>query len=528
MIDHFKKIHSPKKQPRLRQAWSQSLFMFTLISALAISPFFNQAHAIVPFNIAVQMVPASFADLVDKVRPSVVSISTTKKSSSFWQEFRRHPSPKDSPFDDFFRKDSPFEDFFRRFFERESFQFNPDKFERESFQFNQGKPEHKASGLGSGFIINADGLIVTNHHVIEGADEIKATLNDGSKYSAKVLGHDAKTDLALLKIEADKPLPHVSFGDSDKARVGDWVIAVGNPFGFGGTFTVGIISARGRDIQSGPYDDFIQIDASINKGNSGGPLLNMDGEVIGINTAIYSPTGGNVGIGFAVPTSMAVPIIEQLQKHGSVERGWLGVQIQSVNEEIAESLGMQEAKGALVVKVLPGTPAEKAGILAGDVIIEVNGQSANSAKELSRIVANTAVGKPAKLSIWRHGSMKKLEVILGRMSGDETVTLGPDGKEESSDVLGLKLAEITEKTRQQYKLSEEVTGIIIVDIKEDSAADEAGLQRGDVIMMVNQKQVSTPDEVASRIEQATKADRKMVLLLINRQGSPRFMTVKIK
>jgi serine protease Do len=515
MIDNFKKIHSPLK----RQAWSLGVFMFAFISALSVTAFFNQAYAIVPLNVAVQMVPASFADLVDKVRPSVVSISTTKNASSFWQEFRRHPGPKDSPFEDFFRKDSPFEDFFRRFFERESFQFNQDK---------QGKPEHKASGLGSGFIIDAEGLIVTNHHVIEGADEIKATLNDGSKYSAKVLGSDAKTDLALLKIDVDKPLPYVSFGDSDKARVGDWVIAVGNPFGFGGTFTVGIISARGRDIQSGPYDDFIQIDASINKGNSGGPLLNMDGEVIGINTAIYSPTGGNVGIGFAVPTSMAVPVIEQLQEHGSVERGWLGVQIQSVNDEIAESLGMQETKGALVAKVLPGTPAEKAGILAGDVIFEVNGKSANSAKELSRIVANTAIGKAAKLSIWRHGSMKTLSVVLGRMSGEETVTLGPDGEEESSDVLGLKLAEITERTRQQYKLSEDVAGIIIVDIKADSQADKAGLQRGDVIMMVNQKQVSTPDEVVSRIEQATKAERKMVLLLINRQGSPRFMTVKIK
>jgi len=513
MIDNRQKIHSPLK----RQAWSQGVFMFALISALSISPFFNNAYAIVPLNVSVQMVPASFADLVEKVRPSVVSISTTKKSSSFWQEFRRQPGQKDLPFEDFFRKDSPFEDFFRRFFEKESFQLNQDKPE-----------EHKASGLGSGFLIHADGLIVTNHHVIEGADEIKATLNDGSKYSAKVLGHDAKTDLALLKIEADKPLPYVSFGDSDKARVGDWVIAVGNPFGFGGTFTVGIISARGRDIQSGPYDDFIQIDASINKGNSGGPLLNMDGEVIGINTAIYSPTGGNVGIGFAVPTSMAVPIIEQLQEHGSVERGWLGVQIQSVDDEIAESLGMSEAKGALVVKVLPETPAEKSGILAGDVIFEVNGKSANSAKELSLIVANTEIGKPAKLNILRHGSLKTVSVILGRMSGEETVTLGADGKEETSDIFGLKLAEITERTRQQYKLSEEVDGILILDIKADSPADKAGLQQGDVIMMVNQKQVSSPDEVVSRIELAIKADRKMVLLLINRQGSPRFMTVKVK
>lgn len=508
------KLTFPNLKPK---KWQRKIPMFALISALTLAPLFNPAHALVPIRAAaVQMIPASFAELVEKVRPAVVSISTTKKSDSLWQEFRRHPVPKDSPFDDFFKKDAPLDEFFRRFFERESFRLNKDR-------------HRKASGLGSGFLINATGLIVTNHHVIEGADEITATLNDRSKYTATVLGHDAKTDLALLQIETDKPLPFVSFGNSEQAQVGDWVIAVGNPFGFGGTFTAGIISARGRDIQSGPYDDFIQVDASINKGNSGGPLLNMDGEVIGINTAIYSPTGGNVGIGFAVPASMAIPIIEQLQKYGSVERGWLGVQIQSVDKDVAESLGLPEAKGALVVKVLPDTPAEKAGLLAGDVILEINGQTAEHAKDLSRIVANAAIGKPAQLNIWRHGSKKTLSVVLGRMDGGDSPTFtSKDGKEQADDTLGLKLAEITDRTRQQYKLSEEISGVIIIKVKTESPADEAGLQPGDVLLMVNQQQVATPKEVIEKVEQALKAERKMVLLLIDRQGTPRFMTVKIK
>ena len=507
--------------PKLKaNQWQKKVPLFALISTLSLAPLFNPVYALVPLQVAaVQMVPASFAELVEKVRPAVVSISTTKKSESLWQEFRRHPNPtpKDSPFDEFFKKDAPLDEFFRRFFERESFRLNKDK------------PRYKASGLGSGFLIEAKGLIVTNHHVIEGSDEITVTLNDRSKYTATVLGHDAKTDLALLKIEADKPLPFVSFGNSEQARVGDWVIAVGNPFGFGGTFTAGIISARGRDIQSGPYDDFIQVDASINKGNSGGPLLNMEGDVIGINTAIYSPTGGNVGIGFAVPASMAIPIIEQLQKYGSVKRGWLGVQIQSVDKDVAESLGMSEAKGALVVKVLPDTPAEKAGLLAGDVILEVNGQPAEHAKDLSRIVANAAIGKPAQLNIWRHGSKQTLNVVLGRMDGGDTPSFAAKGEEEQADdTLGLKLAAITDQNRQQYKLAEEMVGVVIIKVKTDSPADESGLQPGDVLMMVNQQQVATPKDVIEKVEKALKAERKMVLLLIDRQGTPRFITVKIK
>jgi serine protease Do len=495
------------------------LASIALISALSMPPVFDVAHAVVPTTraVAMQNLPSSFADLVEKVRPAVVTVATTQKADQFWHEFRRHPAPKDSPFE-FFPKDSPFDDFFRRFFERESFQLNRD--------VPQQRP--KKSGLGSGFIIDADGFIVTNHHVIEGAEEITVTLNDGNEYSATVVGDDAKTDLALLKIEANRPLPYITFGNSDKARVGDWVIAVGNPFGFGGTFTAGIISARGRDIQSGPYDDFIQVDASINRGNSGGPLLNLDGEVIGVNTAIYSPTGGNVGIGFAVPSSMAKPIIKQLRKHGSVERGWLGVQIQSVTKDIAESLGMANAKGALVVKVLPDTPAQKARILQGDVIFEVNGKTVKSAKALSRMIANAAVGKPVRLSVWRQGSKKIISVRLGRMAAEEPATLSRRGGQSSTDVLGLTLAKITKQTRQQYQLSEDVEGVVIVDVESGSPAAKKGLQVGDVIVTVNQQKVAMPDEVVEKVKQAVKANRRTVLLFIDRQGTQLFMAVKIR
>jgi len=485
---------------------------FALILALAMP---SLSIALPNQAVMTQSMPSSFADLVEQVRPAVVSIITTKKTKSLLQEFRHHRIPKNSPFEEFLPKNKQFDEFFRRFFERESFQMNRD-----------GQAD-KSSGLGSGFIFNADGLVVTNHHVIEGADEITVKLHDGSKHTATVIGHDAKTDLALLSITVNKPLPFLSFGNSDKARVGDWVIAVGNPFGFSETFTVGIISARGRDIQSGPYDDFIQIDASINKGNSGGPLLNRQGEVIGINTAIYSPTGGNVGIGFAVPSAIVEPVIEQLQEHGSVERGWLGVQIQSVSDEIADSLGMDNTEGALVIEVLPDTPAEKSDILAGDVIIEVNGKTVENAKKLSRMIADAKVGNVAKLTVWRHGSKKIINVTLGRMSGEKTIASTTQGEQPASDVLGLTLSEMTEQTRQQYELSDTLEGVVIVDVENNSQAAKTGLQAGDVIMMVNQNQVSRVEDVVREVEKATNAERKRVLLFINSKGTQQFVTVKI-
>ncbi len=464
--------------------WANKLAAIALISALTLP----LAHAEQPIRATV--IPASFADLVETARPAVVTIITTQ--AALKQEYRQHALP--------------FDEFFRRFFE-----------ERQSFQKN------KANGLGSGFIINAEGLVVTNHHVIEGADKITVKLNDGNEYLATVLGHDAKTDLALLKIKANKALPYISFGDSDKARVGDWVIAVGNPFGFGESFTAGIISARGRDIQSGPYDDFIQIDAPINKGNSGGPLLNMSGEVIGINTAIYSPNGGNVGIGFAVPSVMAASIIKQLEQHGSVERGWLGVEIQSITKDIANSLDLQQVSGALVANVLADTPAKKAGILPGDVIIEVNGKSIKNAKALSSLIANMEAGKSVELSIWRMGSKKTIKVILGQMSNK----IASNGEQDSVE-LGLTLDEITPQTRKQYQLSADLTGVLIVEVKEGSPAAEKGLKSGDVIMMVNQEKVSTPSGLIEKVKEAASAKRQTVLLLVNRQGRQYFVMLKIK
>ena len=496
--------------------YQQTVISLVLITTLT-PPIFNAAHAALPLAIATtQTIPASFADLVEKIRPAVVSIATRKtQSNTLREEYHRYPFSKELPFDKFFRHETPFDEFFRRFFERQS------------FQMNRGGSGIEMKGLGSGFIINAEGLIVTNHHVVKESDEITVTLGDGSEHPATVIGYDAKTDLALLKIKVDNSLPYISFGDSDKARVGDWVIAVGNPFGFGDTFTAGIISARGRDIQSGPYDDFIQIDAPINQGNSGGPLVNVSGEVIGINTAIYSPNGGNIGIGFAVPAAIAQPVIDELRENGHVERGWLGVQIQSVTEDIANSLGMANAQGALVAEVLPETPAKTAGILPGDVIMNVNDKPVEDAKALSRMIADTEAGKAVQLDIWRQGSKKSLSVVIGQMSDDKQPVLSQAG-EHSHEQLGLTLAEITAQARRQYQLSDEVNGVVIVDIKPASPADETGLKPGDVIIMVNQEPVSSPKEVVDQITQALQAQRQSILLLINRQGTQQFITLNLK
>ncbi|MDM8558669.1 DegQ family serine endoprotease [Candidatus Parabeggiatoa sp. HSG14] len=516
MIKNQVNIHSTTKSGQWIKkrvfSLSTQIASLALISALALPPVLNadEKGAVIPaYASTMQTMPASFAEVVEKVRPAVVSISVTTKSGPDWPEFRqfrRHP-----------KEDSPLDDFLRRFLE-----------EFEPFRKNGGLPRHpKASGVGSGFIIDADGFVVTNHHVIEGAGEITVTLNDGSKYSPKVVGHDAKTDLALLKVDAKKPLPYMSFGDSDKARVGDWVIAVGNPYGFGDTFTAGIISARGRDIQSGPYDDFIQVDAPINKGNSGGPLLNMNGEVIGINTAIYSPTGGNVGIGFSVPSSMAKSVLAQLRESGSVKRGWLGVQIQSITEDMAESLGLPETQGAMVAQVLPDTPAKKAGLIIGDVILEVNGKPVKTAKMLARLVGDAEVGKPAEFGIWRHGSKKTVNIVLGRMEGEEKVVVSQE-EQKSTDVVGFRLETITDTTRKQYKLADDIEGVVIVDVKNDSPAAEAGLKQGDVIIMVGQEKVATPEEVEQKVKEIVEAKRKAMLLLLKRQDSQQFVTVKMK
>ncbi|EIJ40988.1 periplasmic serine protease, Do/DeqQ family [Beggiatoa alba B18LD] len=482
-----------------------------VIAALGVTtPYIYGVHAESQNLSNFQTMPASFADLVEKVQPAVVSISISGKAtnSNFTMEFPEFP------------KGSPFEEFFRRFQEQQPYG------QREIPSPNT------ITALGSGFIISADGKVVTNYHVIKDANEIHVTLHDESKYTATIVGYDEKTDLALLQLDTKKNLPYVSFGDSNKTRVGDWVIAVGNPFGLGDTFTAGILSARGRDINSGPYDDFLQFDAPINRGNSGGPLFNNRGEVVGINTAIYSPTGGSVGIGFAIPANTANGIIEQLRDKGSVSRGWLGVQIQPLTDEIAESLGLSDTKGALVADLLPESPARTAGVKVGDVIIAVDGQVINQFKDLPRFIAKGKAGEVAKLTVWRGNQQQMIAVTLSNMPADTQQVASSsnrfDGETSTHDEVGLKLTALTEKARRQFQLSENTEGVLITDVANRSPAADVGLQAGDVIVMVGQVKVSNPAEVVAKIKEAEQTKRQSVLLLVDRRGDQRFITVKLQ
>jgi serine protease Do len=454
---------------------------------------------------AAKSAPESFADLAEKLLPSVVNISSTQVVRE-----DRGPQAPQLP------EGSPFGDSFREFFNR-----------------NQGAPR-RATSLGSGFIISTDGLVVTNNHVIDGADEITVTLSDDTQHSAELVGRDPKTDLALLRIDADRVLPAVPFGDSTKSRVGDWVVAIGNPFGLGGTVTAGIISARQRDINQGPYDSFIQTDASINRGNSGGPMFNMDGEVIGVNTAIFSPTGGSVGVGFSVPSSIVSRVISQLQQFGQTRRGWLGVRIQTVTDEIAESIGLDGTRGALVSSVTDKGPAEAGGIKAGDVILSFDSKPVDSMRELPRIVAETDIGKSVPVEVWRDERQQTVAIKIGEL--EEEVPLlastGPRGnavepEEAAIDDLGVSVTSITDEMRQQFNLPNELQGVVITAVEPNSAAAEKSLRPGDVIVEVSQEEVKTPGQIAEKIREARDADRSSVLLKINRNGDRRFVAVRI-
>jgi serine protease Do len=461
--------------------------------------------------------PESFADLAEELLPAVVNISTTQVI-----EGRNNPQMPQLP------PGSPFEEFFKEFLERNQ-------------QQHPNKRQRKATSLGSGFIIdtrkNGDAFVITNNHVIEGADEITVILQDNDRIKAELVGRDAKTDIAVLKIKSNRKMASVGFGNSDDARVGDWVVAIGNPFGLGGTVTAGIISARGRDIQSGPYDNFIQTDASINRGNSGGPLFNVDGKVIGINSAIYSPSGGSVGIGFAIPSSGAQPIINQLIKYGEVKRGWLGVHIQGVTEEIAETLGMKKAMGALVANLIKGGPAEKSNIKAGDVIIEFDGKPVPEMRKLPRIVAETEVDKPVKVIVWRDGKKVTVKVTIGRLDEDEVAAAtNPDedkkpvdkSGDKMVDPLGLTLAEITPALRERFKLDEEARGTVVTEVADDGVAFEKGIRPGDLIVEVSQEEVTSPDQVIAKVDAARKEGNKRILLLIEGQSGLRFVALSIE
>ncbi|MET4699847.1 serine protease Do [Constrictibacter sp. MBR-5] len=449
--------------------------------------------------------PESFADLSEKVVPAVVNISTT-------QTLKREDRP-DMPTP---APGSP-EELFKDFFDRQRPNIAP----------------KRAMSLGSGFIVGPEGYIVTNHHVIKDADEIVVRMHDDRQFDAEIIGRDTKTDLALLKVKSDKPLPFLEMGDSDTLRVGDWVIAIGNPFGLGGTVTAGIISARQRDINSGPYDDFIQTDASINRGNSGGPLVGLDGRVVGIATAIFSPSGGSVGIGFAVPSSLAGPVIEQLREFGETKRGWLGVRIQTVTDEIADSLGLKEQRGALVASITPGGPAEKAGVQPGDVILSFDGKRVDRMRRLPRIVAESRIGKETTVEVWRKGKEISLPLTVGELKETEAAAAAavseetPQAEKQAIPGLGLSLSVITPALRSQYSLDEDVEGLVVTAVDDGGPADEKGVQEGDVLVEVNQDAVEDPAQVIEKVEASRKDGRRSVLLLVDRKGDLRFIAVGI-
>jgi serine protease Do len=463
--------------------------------------------------------PDSFADLAAKLLPSVVNISTTQtlKTASCDEAGPELPQ---------FPPGSPFEEFFHDF-----------------LQHGLPKGDHpdiaprKATSLGSGFIIDPAGYIVTNNHVIADADEITVILHNNTNLKATVVGRDTKTDIALLRVKADKPLTAAVWGDSDAARVGDWVLAIGNPFGLGGSVTAGILSARQRDINSGPYDDFLQTDAPINRGNSGGPMFNMDGQVIGINTAIYSPSGGSIGIGFAIPSALAKDVVTELksEKDHTVHRGWLGVRIQAVTDEIAESLGLDKARGALIASVSDKGPAQAAGIQPGDIVLSFDGKDVSDMRRLPRLVAETPVDKTVAVTLWRKRADTTVEVKVGRLEdSDQQQASTQEAPKKTArhdaglvKALGLTLSGITPELKDKFSLGDDTKGVVVVDVAKDSSAADKGVQPGDVIMEAAQQEVKSPGDVSGKIDEARKSGRKSILLLVERQGDLRFVALRI-
>lgn len=460
--------------------------------------------------------PRSFADISEKLLPAVVNVSASVKATT--------QTMGDMPEIPQFPEGSPFNDFFKDFMER---------------NYGQGQEMMPSTSLGSGFIIDAaKGLVVTNNHVVKDADEIKVILNDDTTLDAKLVGTDDKTDLAVLKIDAAKhKLSAVSFGDSDVMRVGDWVLAIGNPFGLGGTVTAGIISARQRDIHSGPYDDFIQTDASINRGNSGGPMFNLRGDVIGINTAIFSPSGGSVGIGFAIPSNLAKPVVDQIVQYGRTKRGWLGIKIQTVTQEIADSMNLKSTGGALVASITPDGPADHAKLMQGDVITEFNGKKLTSMRGLPRMVAETPVGQSVPVKIIRNGEELSLNVVVGELEKAEQSGAvknaqndeksGPS-KSMQLDGLGVFVNDLSNQLRETYEIPEDSRGIVVTKIIPNSDAAQKGMSAGDVIIEINQHAVTSVAQ-ANALLKSNRDPRQIALLLVDHQGQGdvRFVALRL-
>ena len=452
---------------------------------------------------AARSAPNSFADLVELLTPAVVNIATS---------FQPEAQDQESPFGEL-PPGTPHEEFY------------------EFFNRRGNGPSQPITSLGSGFIVHPDGLVVTNNHVIADADEITVVLNDNTRLKAEILGRDPKTDLALLKIDNGESLPYVEFGDSDAARVGDWVIAIGNPFGLGNTVTAGILSARGRDINAGPYDNFLQTDAPINRGNSGGPMFDMNGKVIGVNTLIYSPSGGSVGIGFATPSAIVGPVIDQLRQYGQTRRGWLGVRIQSVSPEIAESHGLAAAQGALVAAVIEDSPAAEGGLRKGDIILRFNGEEVPNRRALPRIVADTAVGSSVPVIVWRDGKHVPLEVTIGRL--EEYELSSASGAKAGAPLemrfvsLGITLSRITAELRDKYELAEDSKGVVVTDVSEDFDAS-GDIRPGDLIVGFGSDRITDLSDFRLRLDLFSQTESKSVVLYRQRGDKGEFVTLGIK
>jgi serine protease Do len=496
--------------PRSRRlALAAGVACLSLLAAPVLAPAQTAASPVLQGQV-------SLADLAERVMPAVVNIAAVTTSDTRGRTLPQLPQ---------LGPDTPFGDLFEEFFNR-----------RGQGQQGQGQgqapQQRRSQSAGSGFVIDSSGLVVTNNHVIGDANEITVIFNSGLRLKAEVVGKDAKVDLAVLRVKHDKPLPAVKFGDSDKMRIGDPVMAIGNPFGLGGSVSSGIVSARNRDIQQGPYDTYIQTDAAINKGNSGGPLFNMAGEVIGINTAILSPTGGSVGIGFAVPSSLATSIVDQLKEFGETRRGWLGVRIQSVDDATAEALGLGTARGALVAGVDDKGPGKPAGLEVGDVITKFDGKEVKDSRDLPRIVAATPVGKDVPVTIMRKGKEEVKTVKLGRLEDGEKVqpasARGPaePAKPAVTAALGLEFSAQTEELRKRYSIKEGVKGVVVTKVDPNSNAADKRVQVGELIVEIGQEPVNSPEDVTKRLDALKKEGKKSALLLVsNPQGEVRFVAV---